>query len=55
MKRRPLDESNDPNFARPPLPFADKEAYVKQMRNMFGDTKLPAVLYKGETIPSRHL
>lgn len=31
------------------------DKYREQMKTMFGNSKLPAVVYKGETIPAREL
>ena len=35
--------------------FKTLEHYEKQMRQMFGNTKLPNIVYKGEKIPKRIL
>lgn len=39
------------------LPVSDQEmnGYVKQMREMFGDTQIPGIITKGKTIPRRVL
>lgn len=34
---------------------AEMKHYAEQMKAMFGDTQLPAVVYKGQTIPRRVL
>ncbi len=37
------------------LSGSDLQQYRDQMQRMFRDTKLPAVLYKGKTVPRRVL
>jgi len=53
--RQPLDTSSDRNFGMPPVTTEERERYTSQMKQMFGDTTLPTVVYKGETIERRAL
>lgn len=44
-----------PDTSVPPEMGEHLESARKHMRDMFGDTSLPAIIYKGEPIPARTL
>lgn len=45
--------SNDPKFAMAPADSDKRDNYRRQATQMFGNTNVPAVLYKGVTYPPR--
>jgi len=53
--RRPLDISSERNFGKPPATTEEINRYRQQMNEMFGDTSMPTVVYKGETIGRRSI
>jgi hypothetical protein len=48
-----LTNRADDDYVPGPTKQSERENYKQQYQNMFGDTPLPAIVYKGKAIPER--